>query len=319
LAQAGEPAGDDNIAETIDVSSVLGDLLQEPTDPRQAVDAEEPERDEPLPDPRGEPMLNFAFDTPVPPVHEPPGHPPRATHPSDVHVEQHRPHAPASAAADRAPGQHAFAHDDDDGEQIAASFRPKRSRLAAPVLRMTAFVITIAALAIVVILAVSGVWDPRGPELNLPSSANQGGGAALPSAAPAAPVAETPPAADTPPPAVSTAETPAPAAAPAASAAPAVAPTTAATTAPTTATAPAAAPAPTTTTTAPKPAPPPRESSASRRRGSATEAAGDPREACAGRSQFALYRCMQAQCARTRWAAHPECVRLRKSDRVDPS
>jgi len=64
--------------------------------------------------------------------------------------------------------------------------------------------------------------------------------------------------------------------------------------------------------------PGPRENTASRRRNSTGEATSDPREACAGRTQFALYRCMQAQCGRPRWAAHPECVRLRKSDRVDP-
>jgi non-specific serine/threonine protein kinase len=48
----------------------------------------------------------------------------------------------------------------------------------------------------------------------------------------------------------------------------------------------------------------------------ATTAAG-PRAACAGKSEFALYRCMQQQCDSSRWYAHPQCIRLRSSDRVD--
>jgi serine/threonine protein kinase len=44
---------------------------------------------------------------------------------------------------------------------------------------------------------------------------------------------------------------------------------------------------------------------------------GNPRAACAGRSEFALYRCMQVQCGNARWVSHPQCVRLRESDRVD--
>jgi len=43
-------------------------------------------------------------------------------------------------------------------------------------------------------------------------------------------------------------------------------------------------------------------------------AQSSPREACAGRTQFALFRCMQAQCGRSRWYAHPECARLRKEE-----
>jgi non-specific serine/threonine protein kinase len=166
---------------------------------------------------------------------------------------------------------------------------------------MSAFVVVIAALAIVVILAVSGVWDPRGPQLDLPPSASPGA-AALPSPAP--------PVEPAPAPAVG-AQTPTPDTVPGPAAAPAAVPS-AATVAPTASAATAATPPP-------APAQTPRESSTARKRGPAAEtASSDPRSACAGRTQFALYRCMQTQCALPRWAAHPECARLRKSDRVEP-
>ena len=42
-----------------------------------------------------------------------------------------------------------------------------------------------------------------------------------------------------------------------------------------------------------------------------------PRAACADRTEFALYRCMQQQCEAKRWATHPQCIRLRLNDRVD--
>ena len=42
-----------------------------------------------------------------------------------------------------------------------------------------------------------------------------------------------------------------------------------------------------------------------------------PRDACAGRTQFSLYRCMQAQCEQPDWAHHPQCQRLRSTDSVD--
>ena len=42
-----------------------------------------------------------------------------------------------------------------------------------------------------------------------------------------------------------------------------------------------------------------------------------PREACAGRTQFALYHCMQTQCGQHRWAGHAQCERLRATDQVD--
>jgi hypothetical protein len=42
-----------------------------------------------------------------------------------------------------------------------------------------------------------------------------------------------------------------------------------------------------------------------------------PREACGERTQFSLYLCMQQQCARSAWASHPQCVRLRATDEVE--
>lgn len=325
---AAEPppaAADDTDAadETIDVSSLFGDLREPTQPPPREQRPPAPEQTEPAPDPRVEPSLNFAFDAPVPPVHEPPGYTPQvppAPQSSQVHIESPPPRPHASQApqaadgpdptigigAERAAAYHASMYDDDAG-QIAASFRPKHSLLSSPVLRMSAFVVAIAALAIVVILAVSGVWDPRGPQLDLPPTATPGA-ATLPSAAP--PIAETPASAEPASPPAVNAQMPAPAPAPA----PVTVPTPAAAPTATASAATAdAAPPP-----APTPAPAPRDSSATRRRTTTTEAASDPRQACAGRTQFALYRCMQAQCALPRWAAHPECVRLRKSDRVDP-
>jgi len=48
-----------------------------------------------------------------------------------------------------------------------------------------------------------------------------------------------------------------------------------------------------------------------------TKTPADPRAACANRTEFALYRCMVQQCQATRWAMHPQCVKLRQDDRVD--
>ena len=42
-----------------------------------------------------------------------------------------------------------------------------------------------------------------------------------------------------------------------------------------------------------------------------------PREVCGTRTQFSLYRCMQAQCSQPRWALHAQCKRLRTTDSVD--
>ena len=237
---------------------------------------------------------------------------PRPPSPAASHAPAHAPHDFAepdplatAAAREREHQYHQSMYDDGDTAQMTAAFHPKRSLLTSPVLRMSAFVVVIAALAIVVILAVSGVWDPRGPQLDLPPRASSGD-AALPSPAP--PVADLPAPVEPAPPATVSAQPPTPDAVQPPIAAPAGVPPAAPTASAATAAAPPPAPAQTS-----------RESSTTRRRGSATEpASSDPRTACAGRTQFALYRCMQTQCALPRWAAHPECVRLRKSDRVDP-
>lgn len=42
-----------------------------------------------------------------------------------------------------------------------------------------------------------------------------------------------------------------------------------------------------------------------------------PRQACGSRTQFALYRCMQQQCAMASWARHEQCVRFKAADRVE--
>jgi len=42
-----------------------------------------------------------------------------------------------------------------------------------------------------------------------------------------------------------------------------------------------------------------------------------PRDACGNRTQFSLYRCMQAQCALPQWQQHPSCKRLKLRDEVD--
>lgn len=45
--------------------------------------------------------------------------------------------------------------------------------------------------------------------------------------------------------------------------------------------------------------------------------ATSPREVCAGRTEFALYRCMKMRCAQAQWKHHAQCERLRRTDRVD--
>jgi hypothetical protein len=42
-----------------------------------------------------------------------------------------------------------------------------------------------------------------------------------------------------------------------------------------------------------------------------------PRALCGNRTQFALYRCMKQQCSQLQWVQHPQCVRLRATDRAD--
>jgi serine/threonine protein kinase len=58
------------------------------------------------------------------------------------------------------------------------------------------------------------------------------------------------------------------------------------------------------------PAPPPRTTKTSARTPS-------PRDVCGTRTQFALYRCMQQQCAKAAYTRHAQCVALRGNDRVD--
>ncbi len=41
-----------------------------------------------------------------------------------------------------------------------------------------------------------------------------------------------------------------------------------------------------------------------------------PRAACAAKTEFSLYRCMQAQCQQARWKSHAQCTRLRTQDSV---
>ncbi len=66
-----------------------------------------------------------------------------------------------------------------------------------------------------------------------------------------------------------------------------------------------------------KPQPTKRSTAATATATATRKPAANPRTACAGRGDFALYRCMKTQCAQARWTAHPQCVRLRKTDRVD--
>lgn len=53
------------------------------------------------------------------------------------------------------------------------------------------------------------------------------------------------------------------------------------------------------------------------KKAAATASPASPRDGCAGRTQFALYRCMQAQCAQRGLARHPQCEHLRSTDSVD--
>jgi serine/threonine protein kinase len=46
--------------------------------------------------------------------------------------------------------------------------------------------------------------------------------------------------------------------------------------------------------------------------------ADSPRQACGSRTAFALYRCMQQQCATPAWVRHEQCLRFKALDRVDP-
>jgi non-specific serine/threonine protein kinase len=50
--------------------------------------------------------------------------------------------------------------------------------------------------------------------------------------------------------------------------------------------------------------------------GDRSAAFGTPAAACAPRSNFALYRCMQTQCEQSRFYTHPQCIRLRVRDEL---
>lgn len=105
---------------------------------------------------------------------------------------------------------------------------------------------------------------------------------------------------------------PAPASTPAAVTPPA--PTLATAPASTAAVAPAPSPTPARARAEP-PAPAPAKPRAATPREAAPAPA--PRTACAGRSDFSLYRCMQQQCAKPPNADHAQCKRLRETDQVD--
>jgi serine/threonine protein kinase len=63
--------------------------------------------------------------------------------------------------------------------------------------------------------------------------------------------------------------------------------------------------------------PPPRPAARPPTTVAARPASTDPRQACGERSGFALYQCMQLQCAKAAWTKHDQCVQFRHSDAVD--
>ena len=68
------------------------------------------------------------------------------------------------------------------------------------------------------------------------------------------------------------------------------------------------------------PAPPPVAEAAPpppKREAVVAKGPSSPREACGGRTQFALYYCMQTQCEQSQWSQHAQCKRLRDRDEVD--
>lgn len=161
--------------------------------------------------------------------------------------------------------------------------------------------VAIAVLALLVIGGAAGWWWLGQPMPAAPQTATP---------APIAPPAPAPAQAQAP--AAAPVQAPAPAPAPAPTPAPAPAPTpTPIEPAPPPAVVPAPAPAPAPTPTR-RPAAPPVAATPV-----PAPKATSPREACAGRSQFSLYRCMQTQCAQPAWTQHPLCVRLRATDSVD--
>ena len=66
-----------------------------------------------------------------------------------------------------------------------------------------------------------------------------------------------------------------------------------------------------------RPAPPVQRAARAAPQQAIAQAQSSPREACAGRTQFARYRCMQTQCSQPRWAGHAQCERLRATDQID--
>lgn len=192
-----------------------------------------------------------------------------------------------------------------------AALSAKRPLLASPTLRLGALIVAVIAVAIVMILAVSGVWDPRGPQLALPPSASvdprltpplaQDDAAPPPAATASDPFALPPPGAGTAAAARPTHEAPAKT-------------STGRGGSDRSASSRSAAAAAADKAAADKEA----ADQASHERGAGaeatSEAATDPSETCAGRTQFSFLRCMQAQCSRPRWASHPECIKLRRTE-----
>ncbi|MBC7942633.1 MAG: hypothetical protein H7Z19_23255, partial [Chitinophagaceae bacterium] len=52
-------------------------------------------------------------------------------------------------------------------------------------------------------------------------------------------------------------------------------------------------------------------------RKASARAAASPRDKCGERSPFAMYRCMQQQCALAANRQHAQCVQLRRTDSVE--
>jgi serine/threonine protein kinase len=118
-------------------------------------------------------------------------------------------------------------------------------------------------------------------------------------------------------------QAPAPAPAPAPAAAPAPAPAPIAEPAPAPITTPTPEPSPLppvparAVAAARPPTPAPAPATPIPRERTSRQALASPRDACDGRTQFALYRCMQAQCEQRVWTHHPQCELLRATDTVE--
>ena len=66
----------------------------------------------------------------------------------------------------------------------------------------------------------------------------------------------------------------------------------------------------------PPPAPSPPVSGGTQRTAAGRSLPSDPRQVCGERTGFALYQCMQLQCAKSTWSQHSRCVQLRGSETV---